>query len=780
MTKRYILLAINLGLILFMGDLVQVFAQETMSEEFTLEEITVTAQKREENQQKVPITMEVITGETMKELGYNNLDEILSFVGNAVINKSSDGYRVALRGVTDDFGVFNGLTTSTPTVAISTDDVYSTRNDRGNALYDIDRMEVLYGPQSTLYANTAPGGIVRVITSAPKTDKYEVSGSVEYGNYNYLRTEGSMNAPINSKMALRAAFSTSARDGYISNGGDDEDTKSARLKTLFQASEDLSFVLTGEYTIQGGHGFTGVNEFIDQDDVDDPWTSDDELEAAKSSKQKGVNVNVTWDTVVGTLTMLPSFSKTTSSESGEDMMSGEIKHTAFTQTEKSAELRMTSASDFFIKWIAGLSYFKSDNNRKSSTEGSVEKEYSGYWDETKAVYANITYPVLDTFRITAGGRKNWAKMTTHNETLNSSTSQVFGPPQPNLTVTENDDGTYDLISDNIQEYPNTDYKFGVEYDLNEDSMLYADVSTSYRFQGQTMPDADGNYPPPEEMVAYTLGAKNRFFGNKLQVNVSAYWYDYKNKFASGNPTWFIYMWEDDERILNAVDPDTGEALNYSFVDNNGDVQLGIDLNGDGDLNNADNPGDRGQSSLADAVRAKWGDYRSRGIDLQSSWIITSKDKLDFSYSYADNVWTDLYYKYVYNWIYPDVDLSGVMNVNSPKHTIVLTYNRNFPLTNGGAITARIDTRYQTEYVISFKKADSPWRDQEAYHTTGLSLIYANPDGKWTLTGYVKNLEDYAVKRSIFGQGEDAENQKMIYEMMIGSPRTYGAVFSVKF
>ena len=761
MNKRLIIPAFCLGLMLLLGDLSLVFAQESGSEEFTLEEITVTAQKREENQQKVPITMEVISGETMKELGYDNVDEILASVGNAVINKAGDGYRVALRGVTDDFGVFNGLTTSTPTVAISTDDVYSTRNDRGMGLYDIERMEVLYGPQSTMYANTSPGGIIRVITAAPKTDKYEVSGAVEYGNYNYLRTEGSMNAPISNKVAIRAAFSTSVRDGYISNGADDEDIKSARLKTLFQATEKLSFVLTGEYNLQGGHGFASVNEFIDQDDEDDPWTSDSELGAPNNRKQNGLNANVTWETGIGTLTVLPSFSKTTSSQVGEDFMSGDIRHTDFKQTEKSAEMRMTSSSDFFIKWIAGLNYFKSDNNRSGTTEGSIAREYSGYWDETKAIYANITYPVTDAFRITAGGRKNWAKMTTHNETLNSSTSQMFGPPQPNLKVTQNPDGTYDLISDNIQEYPNTDYKFGVEYDLGANSMVYADVSTSYRFQGQTMPDADGNYPPPEEMIAYTLGAKNRFMGNKLQVNVSAYWYDYKNKFASGNPTWFIYMWEDDPRLIEYY----GEPTD---INNNGHIDIATDYQG------------RGQPSLADPVRAKWGDYRSRGLDIQTSWMISSKDRADFSYSYGDNVWTDLYYHYVYSWIYPDVDLSGVTNVNSPKHTIVLTYNHNFPLRNGGTLTTRFDTRYQTEYIISFKKADSPWRDQEAYHISGLSLIYAHSDGKWTLTGSVKNLENYAVKRSLFGKGEDPENQKMIYDMMIGSPRTYSAVLSVRF
>lgn len=295
------------------------------------------------------------------------------------------------------------------------------------------------------------------------------------------------------------------------------------------------------------------------------------------------------------------------------------------------------------------------------------------------------------------------------------------------------------------------------YDLGENFMLYADRST----QGQTMPDTNGSYPTPEEIVSYKLGARNLFMGNRLQLNVSVHWYEYTNKFASGNPAWFIFMWGDDPGFIEHYGGPTD-------INNNGRIDT-----------QEDNEGNK--SSLSDHVCAKWGDYPSRGLDLQTSWNITGKDKVDFSYSYMDDERTDLYYEYVYDWIYPDVDISGAININAPKHTIVFTYNHNFILRNGASLNTRFDIRYQTDYTVSLKNADSLWRDQDAnYYISDLSLIYAHTDGKWTLTGYVKNIENYTVKRSLLGAGEDTENQKMIHKMMIGAPRTYGALLSIRY
>ncbi len=170
--------------------------------------------------------------------------------------------------------------------------------------FHIERVEVLYGPQSTMYASASPGGIVNIVTSNPKTDKYEASGTLEYGNYNLLHTEGSVNAPVNEKVALRAAFSTSQHDGYLSNGSEDEETKSARLKALFQANEKIAIVITGEFSKGGGQGFAFTRAFVNQDDkyypdgtrLTDPWTSaSGSAGTGMDKKNKKISGRMDWD-----------------------------------------------------------------------------------------------------------------------------------------------------------------------------------------------------------------------------------------------------------------------------------------------------------------------------------------------------------------------------------------------------------------------------------------------------------------------------------------------------
>jgi iron complex outermembrane receptor protein len=128
-----------------------------------------------------------------------------------------------------------------------------------------------------MYASATPGGIVNIVTADPKLEKYESKGSIEYGSYELLHMEGALNAPITDTMAFRASFSTTDRDGYLSNGAEDEDSKVARLKLKYAPSDDFSIVLTGELEKSGGQGFAGVEMFGDPDEVDDPWYSEDEV-----------------------------------------------------------------------------------------------------------------------------------------------------------------------------------------------------------------------------------------------------------------------------------------------------------------------------------------------------------------------------------------------------------------------------------------------------------------------------------------------------------------------
>ena len=328
-----------IGLGLAFGDVPNVCAQESDFDEFTLEEITVTAQKREENQQKTAIAMQTFSGAELRELGYNDLDEIISQISNAFVNTAGDGMRVSLRGMADTIvtmGALNDMSISTPTVAVNVDGVYSSRRNSGSGLYDMERVEVLYGPQSTLYATSSPGGIVNIVTADPKTDRYEASGMLEYGNFEALQMQGMLNAPVGEQFALRAAFNTSVRDGYLANGADDDDSKSARVKALFKANDNLSLMVTGELTDSGGHGYSGTTSFISPGDVADPWdNSDQDSPVPRDRKNIDYNIQIDWDLGFGTLTLLPAHATMTETATmtRQDMFTGE-EYTAFMDNEQ--------------------------------------------------------------------------------------------------------------------------------------------------------------------------------------------------------------------------------------------------------------------------------------------------------------------------------------------------------------------------------------------------------------------------------------------------------------
>ena len=770
MRKILLFFIAAIGFVFIVSDLSSVFAQEDY-DEFTLEEITVTAQKREENVQKVPITMEVITGDQIKELGQTSVDQILQSLGTAIMAKQADGYHISLRGLTDDSTLWQNINTAMPTVAVTTDGVYSARNSQGIGLYDIERVEVLFGPQSTLYSASTPGGIVNIVTAAPKLDTYEVSGTLEYGNYDYLRTEGVMNAPLGDKTALRAAFSTSVRDGYIDNGTDDEDEKSARLSALFQPVEDLSIRVTGAYKTAGGKGgMAVVDSFVYQSDTDNPWHFSDDVGAPRSTKVETQDIQITWSTDLADINVIWDRSKNenTWSETRTSFQQPDVSFTTSNIThsgERTAEIRMSSAEDFPFKWIAGFNYFVSNVYKHSTYDIYIQTDTYTTYQKQLAYFANVTYPITDLFRFTVGARKTDHTMFSNSEIYNSLTPPGGGTSEPYQT----EDGYWHKTEPINLEYGNVDKKLGVEYDLTANSMLYADWSSSYRLQGQSMPGPYFKRAPPEELTAYTIGVKNRFFDNKLQLNISAYYNDYLNKRCQGRA-------RDD---LNFYEWEVIWDQNENGVIDDWEM-LGWDQNADGRIaqeSDFDDPNieDPTWFRLSDKYISQWGDYMSSGIDLQANWLITNKDTIELNYSFLKDEWTKMDFIWYYWYMYQNFSYTGERNINSPEHSITFAYTHKFHLQNGGVLSTRIDTRYQSEYIVNYSKLDYPWSLQEDHKISNFTAVYSSPDGKWSLSGYVKNIENYATKRSYSIVGFQGES-----EMRIGPPRTYGAILTVRY
>jgi iron complex outermembrane receptor protein len=227
-----------------------------------------------------------------------------------------------------------------------------------------------------------------------------------------------------------------------------------------------------------------------------------------------------------------------------------------------------------------------------------------------------------------------------------------------------------------------------------------------------------------------------------------------------------------------MDENSNGIRDFDDVNNNGVYESGIDM-----WTENRRTEDKGNLTVGDAV--------VYGVDIQSTLLITERDKLDISVSYLKQYFTDLIFDYydITNWLgLPDIDYSDKEMPSAPNWVANVNYSHNFSLPNGGTLTPRLEARYSSEYFLNFKAWDvgfgedqvtgelvayqidtSGIRDQEAYYIADFSMTYASPDGNWTLSAYVKNMADYAVKRFMF-----------FGNINIGPPRTYGAVLSVRF
>ena len=250
MMKRSLMaiLMILIGIGFVLGDTQSVFAQGSELDEFTLEEITVTAQKREEDLQKVPVAIETISGADLTDWGRTDFSDAFTGITTVKVQQTTRGFIISMRGMSDDQGGQNSP------VTVNIDGDYTRRQEVGlMGLLDMERIEVLNGPQGILYGRLATGGAINLVTASP-TDRFEANGLIEYGSYSLMRTQGILNVPVNEKWALRAAFQTVLRDGYMDNGEMDADEKSGRIKARFSPNDDFTLTLTGEKSKTGGVG----------------------------------------------------------------------------------------------------------------------------------------------------------------------------------------------------------------------------------------------------------------------------------------------------------------------------------------------------------------------------------------------------------------------------------------------------------------------------------------------------------------------------------------------
>jgi iron complex outermembrane receptor protein len=237
------------------------------------QDIIVTALKRESSVLKTPAALSVLSGDTLKDMGVSSPADLQNVVPNVNISTGRDGLQVAIRGVSSTDTSSKG----SQDIAFNIDGAYVGRGfARSGAFFDIGRVEVLRGPQGTLYGRSSTGGAVNVVTNAPKLGTTEGYGRLEYGNYDAKRGEGALNIPLGDIVALRVAGSFNDRDGYskpidttiVDNGKtyvfdssqararNDQKDAAGRVSLLVSPGEAFEARLTATVGHQGGAGST--------------------------------------------------------------------------------------------------------------------------------------------------------------------------------------------------------------------------------------------------------------------------------------------------------------------------------------------------------------------------------------------------------------------------------------------------------------------------------------------------------------------------------------------
>ncbi|HEX7783049.1 MAG TPA: TonB-dependent receptor [Sphingobium sp.] len=479
-------------------------------------DIVVTAQKRSESAQRLPAAVSVMTSEVLTARGVVDMKGMENLLPSAKLNIENSAIQVFIRGV----GSQLDFTWIPASVGVNLDGGALCRYCAAGAFYDVQRVEILPGPQGTLYGSSAVGGVVNILTNKPTKD-LSTEATLEYGNYNTTHATLVQNIPVTNNWGIRGAVDYYDNDGFNNNGTYDQHSISARLSSLYE-SGDFSAFLTGSYfhnrsrpspTQYAPFPAQGAYYFPDTEVATAFFYPPNGLryDAARAVDENYIGSGQ-FDLTLGgvTISYIPSGLYVTRTD--DRNVAGFIQTFDAKIKQYSNELRLSGDSGG-LKWIAGL-YQLWNHSQQSRVFGpNFAGEYVDSHNESVAAYGQATYSVTDAARITVGARISKDKLRADNSEVIFPTA-TFGR------------GTIPFIYRNS--WDKFGWKVGAEYDVTRDSMLYAAVQTGFNpGTFRTSVGTEGTTVDPQTMLGYTAGIKNRFLDGRLRLNVEGFYYDYK-------------------------------------------------------------------------------------------------------------------------------------------------------------------------------------------------------------------------------------------------------------
>lgn len=662
-------------------------------------DIVVTATRGNQTLQKTAVAISAVSAETIEARGITNLTGLTNVVPAAKINYSLGAVQLNVRGVGSEID----LPYVPEPAGINFNDVYIPRLATNTTVMDIEQIEILPGPQGTLYGKGALGGVANIRSAMPKNERsFKITG--EAGNYELLKLTAIANLPLADNLAIRIAGSTTHRGAYFSNGNDTDEAKTVRLSLLWNPSDEFEVYLWGQYyhNRMKPQATSYLKPFLNDDPYDQPQF-DPGVVAAGLFPAPGSDVSQTTLFLRGIVTgarftydlgdlkiqYIPSYIHYLDDDLR--FLQGLSTVSDGTIDQTTHELRFSGDLTDRLSWIGSLYYYhnKSDiDSTLSASFGQVAGNRLLHRNEGVAGFAQLQYELLDTLRVTAGGRYSEDKMSAR---------------PGSLVHTPGGDIPFSVAA----KWNHFDWKVGVEADIGPQSMAYANVQTAYSPGGYRASAVFAGLRLEEQtMIGYTVGIKNRFFDNRLLFNVEGYYYDYKN---------------------------------YTI------------------------------STLANGAFDNFGIPKTRiyGAQVDLAYSFDTKTKITLNANFLSAKIREL--------VLDGVDFSGNSLPNSPKAAVSLGFEHGVDLSNGGDLTFRADTHYESGYWKVYSNAFN-FRQNE-FAKLDLSLTYTAPSDNWDLTAYVLNATDKATLAAGAHSGYPSPYENYGY---IDPPRTYGLRLNVKF
>ena len=753
-----------------------------------LGEIIVTAQRRSENLQRAAVPVDVVSPQSLLAAGVTSPTQLGTVVPSLTITPAGGGRpNIFLRGV----GNFTANPIYASGIAFNYDNVYLGRTGAISGLFfDLERIEVLKGPQGTLYGRNATGGAVNIIPVHPKLGELSGYATLSYGNYNAITAEAAVNVPVGDKGALRVSGSAVKHDGYFDDGTSDEDSRSLRVQMLAELTPDLTVRVAGDYEFQGGRGATGY--YVDAYRYNFPngpyvtrpsglGPNNGPFDAASQAFRQtlyappsgrtlaplandvyqdnnfyGVNAEVTLRTAPGTFTFIPAWRSDL--QNNTSAIQGFPAHIFQKDNQFSAELRFAGDRIGFLDYILGGYYFHEHNDSNTAVGQQVISSFQHNIQtlNSYAAFTRLTAHVTDKLRLVGGVR-----YTHDNKDFNGSSDgftvvctaaacpkapllpQVDQPSQYPFPVPPYN-GATPLIGTGaiVARQPLTvvtgsqiksrvTYRAAAEYDLAPQSLLYASVETGFR-SGGLQPVAGFPQYQPEYITAYTAGTKNRFFNNRLQVNVEAFLWKYRNQ------------------QLASIGLDLNGRQNF-FVRN---------------IGRATNYGVEPEIRFLVTPNTIF--------NTQVQWLHTRYDQFKFAapaLAGAPPPYTGCRTTPTSPGVLT-VDCSGRPAYDSPRWTVNLGVDQTIPLDNY-KLVATVDAQYRSSRYVGFEflpeeHVGSTWQ-------SNAQLTFAPRSDQWSIAGFVRNIGNtrYTVVANTYQIGSTVI-------ALPNPPRTYGVRASIKF